>query len=215
MPEAFIKPVDGLNSILDLEPQYKSLWEVTLFEGSNESSDFLKSFKYRVKEVNVPFTSLEIEESATRRQVYSKFNNLASISFSVHEDTYWTCLGYFKSWEKSIFDYKRGVFKTGKITPRHLEIKMLKYKGNSLVKTVTFKFYHIKFIKAEDLDLDYEDSEGQITRIEVQPTFYDIIYGDSDGEKLSPNYTIDRRRVSEVRGVTVRTSETNPEFKNS
>lgn len=98
-----------MNDFQTYGPQLRNLWEFYIDDWDN----YGHISKLKVISTSLPFMGLEQEKRHTGHHHYSGYSTPDTFSVKFREDTNFSVMKYFENWRNSIFDSKRGVFRSG------------------------------------------------------------------------------------------------------
>lgn len=144
-------------------------WNPTLWEFSFDSIG--SDLRYYVKNVNLPFISLDKEQRNTGYSYYTGYTPEEDFTITFIDNSNLYVLDFLRRWQDSIFDYEQRVFKQGNHTKTGTLI-IQKFIGNeglangflkkAVYETVkTYVFHNMMLVGIENIELDYEDGNAK------------------------------------------------------
>lgn len=132
-------------------PQLSNLWEFYILDAEN--------LKFKVINTSLPFPKLEQEKKPTGEHFYSGYTTPDTFSVTFREDVKFSIHDYFLNWQKMVFDFKSGVFKSGVKQTKEAIIEFSSFRGGEEVATKTFYCHGLRVLGVSDLTLDYTNGD--------------------------------------------------------
>lgn len=162
--------ISGLDQINRMSFQLKNQWEF-------EIQDADERMKFKIRNANLPFLKLSVENSATGLKYYSGFEPEEGFSMEFMETTDFSTYNYFQSWLDLVFDRKNMVFRSEMkgeaFIHRNATLTLYGFTGRAKVLgaipirrgesiSQKFLFENLKVLGLDAISFDYESGEPLI-----------------------------------------------------
>ncbi len=143
----------NLYTLRSIEFQNPNLWEFYIIDGPT-------NLKFLVTDTTLPYEKLETETRNTGSKHYTGFTPIEDFTITFRETTSFAVYDYLKSWQDSIFDPIKRVFKTG---PGKYKTAILAFQKPVFIAHIyskVFQFNKMKLKGMDDKSLNYNTQDA-------------------------------------------------------
>lgn len=156
----------SITNVAQIDYWNPTLWEFTF-------GDDFTDVKFYVKNISIPFITLEKEQRNTGYSYYTGYTPEDDFSITFLDNSSLDVYNYLRTWHNDIFDYKKRVFKRrGNHTKNGI---LLIQKDEDIAPMFNaktefpgarntikrFDFINMMLLSIDSIDLDYEDGEAK------------------------------------------------------